>query len=622
MGGPPTIVVVDDAPDVRMLLKTRLRLSGRLDVVGEGADGYDAVELARQHHPSLMLLDVSMPGRDGLAALPLVLDVSPTTRVVMFSGFDAVGLAEHTRRLGASEFVEKSMPLEQLVERLVAIAAPPGTAPEEPRGPDQPSPPLDSVLADHLERFREIFDDAAIGMATLTLDGRIVRMNRYLTQLLGSDNDDLIGTPYADLSTGREVGRALGRLRGGETTVQVEHGLAGEDRRRFQMTASVVLDAMERPLYFFLQVQDVTGQRVAEARLRRTEQRFRLLVEAVQDYAIFMLDPDGHVASWNAGAQRSKGYSAEEIIGQHFRVFYPPAKQAEKHPERELEIARDEGRYEEEGWRLRKDGSRFWAHVTITAVHDEEGVLVGFAKVTRDSTERRRMLSLLEHSNEQLQLAADEQAEFLAVTAHELRSPVGVLASSATLLARRHDDLTPEERVELAEGVNRNAGQLRRLLEDLLTASRARARTLDLRPVGLAVDEHLANLVAAFRSAQPGSEVVLDATPGLVAYADPGRFGQMVDNLLLNALRHGQPPVTVGARAEGNHVVVSISDAGPGVPPEVLPRLFERFGTSTGGSGLGLYIVRELALAHGGNVEYDVAAKTFALRLPSEKATS
>src|SRR5688572_12078458 len=205
MGGPPTIVVVDDAPDVRMLVKTRLRLSGRLDVVGEGADGYDAVELARQHHPSLMLLDVSMPGRDGLAALPLVLDVSPTTRVVMFSGFDAAGLAEHTRRLGATEFLEKSVPMEELVERLLEIVAPHGTVPvERPRGPAE-SPPLDSVLADHLERFREIFDDAAIGMATLTLDGRIVRMNRYLSQLLDSHADDLIGTPYADLATGKEV---------------------------------------------------------------------------------------------------------------------------------------------------------------------------------------------------------------------------------------------------------------------------------------------------------------------------------------------------------------------------------------------------------------------------------
>jgi PAS domain S-box-containing protein len=342
----------------------------------------------------------------------------------------------------------------------------------------------------------------------------------------------------------------------------------------------------------------------------------------VQDYAIFMLDPEGHVASWNPGAQRSKGYTAQDIIGQHFRVFYPPEQQAEKHPEHELEIARREGRYEEEGWRIRKDGSRFWAHVTITAVHDEDGVLVGFAKVTRDSTERRRMLSMLEHANEQLQAAADEQAEFLAVTAHELRSPVGVLASSATLLARHYDDLTPEERVELADGVNRNAAQLRRLLEDLLTASRAHTRTLDLRPVELPVEEHLESLVAALRSAHPGTEVVLDAAPGLVAYADPGRFSQMVDNLLLNATRHGRPPVTVGARGEGSQVVVTVSDSGPGVPRDVLPRLFERFGRSTGGTGLGLYIVRELALAHGGTVEYDADENMFAIRLPSERVAA
>ena len=134
-------------------------------------------------------------------------------------------------------------------------------------------------------------------------------------------------------------------------------------------------------------------------------------------------------------------------------MFYPPDEAGREAPRaRARDGARREGRYEEEGWRIRKDGSRFWAHVTITAVHDEDGVLVGFAKVTRDSTERRRMLSLLEHANEQLQLAADEQAEFLAVTAHELRSPVGVLASSATLLARRHDDLTPEERSRARRG--------------------------------------------------------------------------------------------------------------------------------------------------------------------------
>jgi signal transduction histidine kinase len=187
-------------------------------------------------------------------------------------------------------------------------------------------------------------------------------------------------------------------------------------------------------------------------------------------------------------------------------------------------------------------------------------------------------------------------------------------------MARHQEDLTPEERTELADGMHRNAGQLRRLLDDLLTASRAQSRTLDLRPVALVVDERLAGLVTALGSAEPGAEVVLEAPAGLVAHADPGRFDQMVDNLLVNALRHGQPPVTVSARAADEQVLVSVTDSGPGVSRKVLPRLFERYGTSSGGTGLGLYIVRQLALAHDGDAWYDEDEKAFVISLPRDVA--
>ena len=237
----------------------------------------------------------------------------------------------------------------------------------------------------------------------------------------------------------------------------------------------------------FLQVQDVTRRVIAEAELRHTEARFRLLVDSVQDYAIFMLDPDGSIASWNAGAQRSKGYTADEIIGQHFRVFYPPELQEARHPEHELELAVRDGKYEEEGWRIRKDGSRFWATVTITAVRDDTGELIGFAKVTRDNTERRELLEereaaaiQLRELNVQLAQAAEEQAQSFAVTAHELRSPIAVLTGTGQTLARHHDQLSPDERDELAHGMNRSSEQLRRLVADLLTAARLQARSLDL----------------------------------------------------------------------------------------------------------------------------------------------
>ena len=236
--------------------------------------------------------------------------------------------------------------------------------------------------------------------------------------------------------------------------------------------------------------RDVTERRRADEALRRIEQRFRLLVDAVEDYAIFMLDPTGQVTTWNAGAQRSKGYTADEIIGQHFRVFYPPERQAEGHPEHELERALQEGHYQEEGWRVRKDGTRFWADVTITAVHDDDGTHVGFAKVTRDTTaqflerqDKERAAATLAAAFEQLDAAhvdlaktAEDQAKLLSRTAHELRSPVGVLAMSAELLRQHGDEMPDDDRDRVLAGMSVNVQRLQQVLEDLVTVSALQAR--------------------------------------------------------------------------------------------------------------------------------------------------
>jgi PAS domain S-box-containing protein len=773
--GVPTIVVVDDAAEVRLLVKTRLRLSGSVAVVGEGADGTEAVALASKHHPSLLLLDVSMPVMDGFEALPRVLEASPDTRVVLYSGFEEEGLAQRARELGAAAFIEKSSSIDALVEDLLTILEPltgalgVGTATPS-RDTRQVSTAGDQqVLDEHLERFREVFEEAAIGMATMTLNGRLVRVNRAFTRLLRRPSEGLIGAAYADLTEGRDAAVAIALEdihRRGKDVVQVEHQVPGPpDGRELVATLSPVRDSSGRPLYIFLQVQDVTATRAAEAELRKSENRFRLLVEAVEDYAIFMLSPEGNIVSWNAGAQRikgytadeiigqhfrvfyppelqqarhpehelelalrdghyeeagwrirkdgtrfwanvlitavydaegahvgfakvtrditarrdaeqqlreseerfrrllesvhdyaiymldtegriaswnvgaeqSKGYTADEIIGQHFRVFYPPERQAEQHPEHELEIAKREGHYEEEGWRVRKDGSRFWANVVITTVFDSDGNHVGFAKVTRDITERRRMAEErelaaealaaandeLEAVNDRLRQVADDQSQFLAVTAHELRTPVGVLGGSAEMLDKHWQELTEEERGDILRGMTASAGRLRRLLGDLLTASRLERRVLQLHPSAVNVASVVQDAVATVRRAHPDVEVSVVGTPDVDVLADPDRLAQSLDNLIGNALRHGASPVQVSVQSQPATVEIRVSDLGPGVAAEMQPRLFERFATgdSKGGTGLGLFIVRELARAQGGDASYeprtqDQPAGAFVISLP------
>jgi PAS domain S-box-containing protein len=625
------------------VIGTRLRVSGELEVVGEAADGLEAVEQAEKHSPTLMLLDVSMPVMDGLEALPRVLEVSPATRVVLFSGFEEQGLVDRALALGAADFFEKSVPLDLLVLRLLelASAAPATTSPMAARN----APADNKVLTEHLERFREVFDEAAIGMATMTLAGRLVRVNRAFAALVRRPESEVVGHEYADLviDAGDSVMDALAAIRSGPVDiVHLEHAITSPDSERLvRATLAPVRDSKGQALYVFVQLQDVTAEEAALRELRRSEERFRLLVAAVEDYAIFMLDPTGHIESWNAGAQRSKLYTADEIIGQHFRVFYPPELQESRHPEFELEAALRDGHYEEEGWRIRKDGSRFWANVLITAVHDADGRHLGFAKVTRDTSQRRSLEqdrenalravaeanSELESLNARLRQAADDQSQFLAVTAHELRTPISLLAGSADLLAKHGDRLSDDERSELLDSMSAGAARLRRLVGDLLTASKLQASALDLHTETVTVADAVSRAVTTVRSAHPEVDVVVDDLAGATVDADRDRLEQMLENLLLNAIRHGVPPVHVRLEQDDALMRLLVTDEGTGVPEAQQPRLFQRFATgrSRGGTGLGLYIVRQLAQVHGGDATYEPPSEeqpagSFVLTLPRRRA--
>ncbi len=647
--GTVRVVIVDDSAEVRTLVRSQLRLSGAAVVEGEGADGTDAVDLARRLQPDAMLLDVSMPGMDGLEALPLVLECSPGTRVVMFSGFDEEPLAMRALDLGATSYLTKTSSLEDVVNELVGVVGgddvtvggPEESVSREDVAGRSGSDEADAEhaagsLEDQVERFQSVFDDAAIGMATMTLQGRIVRANTALCRILGRRSQELLGAAYG-AAVEDEPGltdATTAIVDKGADVVTLEHPQVGDAYRRTTLT--VVRDRAGQPLYLFAQCQDVTPQRIAELDLRHSEQRFRLMVDAVREYAIFMLDTEGHVTSWNVGAERAKGWTAAEVIGQHFRIFYPREQQEARHPEHELDVAARDGVYQEEGWRVRKDGSRFWAFVTITKITDEAGDHIGFAKVTRDHTERMEMLeqrgqyadalaeanARLEQANAELAAAADEQSRFLAVTAHELRSPVGVLSASGRMLGENWERLDRAERDELLAGMQSSAAGLQRLLGDLLTTSRLQAATLDLDLAEHDLAEVLQPALQRLRVSHADAVIESELGAGVRAVVDADRLAQIVDNLVTNAVEYGRSPIHVATRQVGDEAEVTVRDAGPGVPPELRDRLFERFASGGGpGTGLGLYIVRELARALGGEATYMPEENAFTVHLPRAAAT-
>ncbi|HKV08406.1 MAG TPA: ATP-binding protein [Thermoanaerobaculia bacterium] len=373
----------------------------------------------------------------------------------------------------------------------------------------------------------------------------------------------------------------------------------------------------------------------AEQSLRQSEEVFRLLVEGVRDYAIFMLDPEGHVATWNRGAERIKGYSAEEVIGQHFSKFYQEKDIARGWPEYELKVAATEGRFEDEGWRVRKDGSLFWANVIITAIYEGD-LLRGFSKVTRDLTERKRTEEELREARDRLEERVEERTaelkqrseqierlveelavadrrknEFLATLAHELRNPLAPIRNALQIL-----HLSPDEHVrQQALGViDRQLGQMVRLVDDLLDISRITNNKLQLRKERIDLAEAIRSALETTRSLidKAGHELTvrLPAEPVYVE-ADLTRLAQVFTNLLNNSTKYTETGghIWVTVETQGHEAVVSVRDTGIGITTEHLPHLFEMFSQaasalerSGGGLGVGLALARGVVELHGGTI--------------------
>jgi PAS domain S-box-containing protein len=485
--------------------------------------------------------------------------------------------------------------------------APGSAAAEEAGGPRAAEPLLRSE-----ERFR-LLVESVTDYAIFTLDpgGYITSWNRGAERLKGYRADEIIGKHFSIFYPPEALARGFPEH---ELDAARREGRFEDEGWRLRkdgtrMWANVVItalrDASGRHLGFSKITRDLTERRRHEEDLRQSEERFRLMVESVRDYAIFMLDPGGYITSWNAGAERIKGYAPREIIGKHFTIFYPPEVVARGFPEHELEVARREGRSEDEGWRLRKDGTPFWANVVISSIYDATGRLRGYAKVTRDLTEHKRL--------ETLEQEGRQTTEFLAMLGHELRNPLAPIRNAVEIIRAREGN---DPSVKSArDTIDRQVSHLSRLVDDLLDMSRITSGKVVLQREPLDLDVLVSRSVEASRAVMQERKHTLSLSlpnEPLRVEGDLTRLSQVVLNLLNNAAKYtpegGQ--IWVALRREDGQAVLSVRDSGIGMAADLIPRVFDLFvqgertlDRSEGGLGLGLTLVRKLVESHGGTVE-------------------
>ena len=373
--------------------------------------------------------------------------------------------------------------------------------------------------------------------------------------------------------------------------------------------ARLIRDAEGQALEVFGSWVDSTERRRAEAALRESEERFRLLVGTVRDYAIYMLDPNGRVVSWNRGAEQIKGYSAEEIVGRHFSCFYPPEAVAAGAPEHALAMAAEKGRFEEENWRLRKDGSRFWADVVITAVRDEEGKLFGFAKVTRDLTERKRTNELLRRHTAQLEAANVELDAFAYSVSHDLRAPLRSIDGFSQALLEDYAGRLDAAGQDYLQRVRAATQRMATLIDDLLDLSRVTRSEMTIAPVDLS--ELARELATEFTSGDPERHVEIVITPDVAVRADRGLLRVVLHNLMGNAWKftgkRSDARIEVGVVAADGERAYYVRDNGAGFDMAYASKLFGAFQrlhrvTEFPGTGVGLATVQRIIHRHGGRV--------------------
>jgi len=496
------------------------------------------------------------------------------------------------------------------------------------------------------ERFRLLIDavkDYAIFL--LDADGNVATWNTGAQIFKGYTAEEIIGQHFSVFYT--EEDRAAGLPAKALHTARTEGRFEGEgwrlrkDGTRFwtHVVMDPVIDTDGSVIGFAKITRDVSDRRAMDDALRESERRFALLVQGVHDYAIYMLDPEGNITNWNTGAEAIKGYKAEEIIGRHFSLFYTPEDRAANRPAIALKTALKEGKYSGEVQRVRKNGERFWASVLIDPIHDDKGELIGFAKVTRDISEKKRAEEELERSREALIQAQKMEAigRLTGGVAHDFNNLLTVIRASADFL--RRPNLPEEKRARYIQAIADTAERATALTGQLL----AFARRQPLQPEPFDVNARLRGLQQIIGTTIGSAVRValeLPDAPQMVE-ADPSQFDTAILNMVINArdamprggeirissaAAEGVPGVRGHAPATGAFVVVRIQDTGTGIPADTLSHIFEPFFTTKPvdkGTGLGLSQVYGFAKQSHGEIDVESevgVGTTFTLYLPRTTA--
>jgi PAS domain S-box-containing protein len=377
---------------------------------------------------------------------------------------------------------------------------------------------------------------------------------------------------------------------------------------------------------------DNSARKHAEEKLRWTEGSFRLMVESVTDYAIVMLDPEGSIVSWNTGAQRIKGFTTEEIVGRQFDIFYPPEDVAAGKPRQDLQKAAASGRHEDEGWRVRKDGSLFWANIVFTAIRDQSGNLRGFAKLTRDLTERNKVEAILTDARRLAETANLAKSEFLSSMSHELRSPLNAILGFAQLMESDTPAPSPAQGESIIQILN--AGwYLLELINEILDLATIESGKLSMSVEPVLLDELLLECHSMIEplAAKRGIRMSFPRSDGpFCVNADRTRIKQVLINLLSNAIKYNAPDGSVDVECTANtasgRVRISVRDTGAGLPSEKLAQLFQPFNrlgqelNGEEGTGIGLVVSKRLVELMDGVIGVESTVGTgsvFWIELPS-----